>query len=502
MEDDDSFDWIGDKEGIDVQWKATLVAVKKYKDHPALLMWGVANEVILNMETEPEKIAYSKFLEKLCAEIKKTDPNHLISSASAWVISAKYWAKYVPSIDVYGCNVYGGGASIIDREVRKLAPNKPYMITEFGAQGEWEVPKDGNGLPIEPSDTVKFETIANGWRDWIKPKNNCLGGFVFNYGNDWNHLSVWLSLKMKEFYRPMYWATKRAFTEDYSITNPIEILEYELQADKLKNGWVPVSIKTSKASKDLEIEMYYNHRKGSRKYRDALFPLEIKGNLKKGVFFRPAKIADPVKVYVFLSDKENNLGIAQKSFVMEQGGGIGKELKEKSGVLPLVVYSDYPRIGEDPYYNSGWMGDIELLEMDLENKEEVKNGLTSLKVTFSAFKASQGWVGCAWQHPLNNWGDEDGGYDLSGATKLTFWAKGKYGGEVVTFSYGILRGNDKKYRDSSTVELKDVKLKKKWKKYTINLKNKDLRKIITGFAFFTGAKIKPVTFYLDDIIFE
>ena len=92
------------------------------------------------------------------------------------------------------------------------------------------------------------------------------------------------------------------------------------------------------------------------------------------------------------------------------------------------------------------------------------------------------------------------GLDLTGAKKLTFWARGENGGEKVSFSYGLL--DKANYPDSSKGEIKDAELTKEWKQYTIDLSGKDLSQIKTPFAWILGAKGDPITFYLDDIKFE
>ena len=47
------------------------------------------------------------------------------------------------------------------------------------------------------------------------------------------------------------------------------------------------------------------------------------------------------------------------------------------------------------------------------------------------YKAPGNWTGIAWQNPANDWGDLPGGYDLTGAKKLTFWARGEFGIEIL-----------------------------------------------------------------------
>jgi hypothetical protein len=48
-----------------------------------------------------------------------------------------------------------------------------------------------------------------------------------------------------------------------------------------------------------------------------------------------------------------------------------------------------------------------------------------------------GWAGVFWQYPLNNWGNLGGGYPIPpGATTISFWARGRDGGEKVQFFTG------------------------------------------------------------------
>ena len=113
MEDDDSFDYLKDEEGKKAMYKNAIEAVQKYKNHPAVLTWGIGNEVYLNTATDEEKEAYSNFLERICKEIKTIDQNHPITSVEAWTFGLDWWQKYVPSIDIYGLNCYGAGAHFL-----------------------------------------------------------------------------------------------------------------------------------------------------------------------------------------------------------------------------------------------------------------------------------------------------------------------------------------------------------------------------------------------------
>lgn len=163
--------------------------------------------------------------------------------------------------------------------------------------------------------------------------------------------------------------------------------------------------------------------------------------------------------------------------------------------LPFSVYAE---AGDKlVYIPSGYMGDTGNIKMVDDDTTNPHSGKTDIKVQYTS---GSGWGGVVWQSPANDWGKQPGGLDLTGAKKLTFWARGDKGGEKVSFSYGILDKAD--YADTSKGEIKDQELTKEWKQYTIDLAGKDLKQIKTGFTWVLGAKGDPITFFLDDIKFE
>ena len=50
-----------------------------------------------------------------------------------------------------------------------------------------------------------------------------------------------------------------------------------------------------------------------------------------------------------------------------------------------------------------------------------------------------GWAGVYWLSPANNWGDKPP-KQMRGASKVTFWAAGQKGGEIVEFKAGGVNG--------------------------------------------------------------
>ena len=167
-------------------------------------------------------------------------------------------------------------------------------------------------------------------------------------------------------------------------------------------------------------------------------------------------------------------------------------------------YFDIYRDQHVSYYPSGWMGDWGDISFDDQCTENPYNGRTCIKITYSA-QASQGksWAGIYWQHPQDNWGNKEGGYNLSGFERITFWAKGKKSGEKLEFKVGGITGP---YGDSlqpaKTTGI--IILTNTWQKYSIDLTGENLSHIIGSFCWVTNISSNPsgCTFYLDDIRYE
>lgn len=169
---------------------------------------------------------------------------------------------------------------------------------------------------------------------------------------------------------------------------------------------------------------------------------------------------------------------------------------------PFVVYSDYIP-GKLKGVPSGWMGDYRDLTLELNCTNNPHGGASCIKFTYSA-KGSRysDMAGVMWQNPANNSGDIDGGVDLTGATQLTFWARGEKGKEVIdAFMFGGTMGA---YPDSDKTSISYIRLKKEWMQYTIDISKCDLS-YISSFFGWVAARFnnrKGMTLYLDDIVIE
>jgi hypothetical protein len=169
----------------------------------------------------------------------------------------------------------------------------------------------------------------------------------------------------------------------------------------------------------------------------------------------------------------------------------------KGEKLPFNIYDERGN-ANNHYIPSGWMGNTKGTRMDQACTNNPHSGKTCLRIDYLE---NADWAGIVWQDPANDWGDQNGGWNLTGAKSLKVWARGEKGGEVVSFKFGVL-GADKKFSDSASGENVDVKLTTEWQEYTIDLAGKDLTRIKTGFVWTVAGQGAPVVFYLDDIRFE
>jgi hypothetical protein len=153
---------------------------------------------------------------------------------------------------------------------------------------------------------------------------------------------------------------------------------------------------------------------------------------------------------------------------------------------------------------SGYMGDGELGNQYARVTPVAgamcrSGNVPCIKVSYQ--RGSKGWAGVYWLHPANNWGTSPG-RQIEGAEKITFWAAGEKGGEIVEFKAGGIL--DKPHSDSFEVTLGSVALSKEWKQYEIPLAGQSLKNVVGAFAWVATADANPkgLTFYLDAIRYE
>jgi len=170
---------------------------------------------------------------------------------------------------------------------------------------------------------------------------------------------------------------------------------------------------------------------------------------------------------------------------------------------PFTVYQNKGS-RDNHFVPSGFMPNGNCLDMQDSWREGCYDGSSCIKTVYdvACSAADQKWAGIFWLNPANNWGSRKGGYNLQGAQKLTFWAKGENGGErIEEFAVGGVAGD---YPDSDSAVIGPVILTDEWRQYSIDLRGKDLSYISGGFSWTSSVEVNPngCTFYLDNIVYE
>lgn len=166
--------------------------VMKYKDHPALLAWGVGNEVDLFYTNT--KVWYA--VNDIAAMIHEVDPNHPTVTVTAGydTTETRLIMERAPNIDIYGINTYGDIGIVYDN-IRTTKWDKPYIIAEWGPNGHWEVQKTTWGAPVEQSSSEKALSYKNRYLNSIeRDSEKCIGSYVFLWGQKQETTSTWYGL--------------------------------------------------------------------------------------------------------------------------------------------------------------------------------------------------------------------------------------------------------------------------------------------------------------------
>ncbi len=188
------FDY-GDKKQIKKQREHVLETVRKHKDHPALLAWGLGNEME-GPASDGSDIHIWKELNELAKIVKNEDPNHPVVTVIAGIGGTKVAnvIKYYPEIDILGVNAYASAPGVGSGLVAQ-GWNKPFMLTEFGPMGHWEVGHTSWNAPLEPTSQEKaaFYYVTHK-RVVEEGEGRCLGTFAFLWGEKQETTATWYGM--------------------------------------------------------------------------------------------------------------------------------------------------------------------------------------------------------------------------------------------------------------------------------------------------------------------
>jgi hypothetical protein len=182
------FDYNNQKK-VNEQLSRITQEVKELKDHPALLIWGIGNE--LNLRYTNPKVWDA--VNEISQMIHRVDGNHPTTTSLAGITQTEidYIKERCSDVDILSIQMYSGLPNL-QVLIEDFGWKGPYMVTEWGATGHWEVPKTNWGAPIEENSTVKASNYLKRYESGIKiNREQCIGSYVFLWGQKQERTPTW-----------------------------------------------------------------------------------------------------------------------------------------------------------------------------------------------------------------------------------------------------------------------------------------------------------------------
>ncbi|MDX1545773.1 MAG: glycoside hydrolase family 2 TIM barrel-domain containing protein, partial [Rhodothermales bacterium] len=181
-----------DEQAVAEQLERVREEVLKYKDHPALLIWGIGNE--LNLGATNPKVWDA--VNEISEMIHEVDPHHLTTTMLAGIDSTlvREIQARAPDLDLLSIQMYADIENLPER-IEDAGWDGPYMVTEWGATGHWEVEKTPWGAPIENTSSVKADLYRTRYETAIAPDSaQGVGSYVFLWGQKQERTPTWYGL--------------------------------------------------------------------------------------------------------------------------------------------------------------------------------------------------------------------------------------------------------------------------------------------------------------------
>ncbi|MCC3153227.1 glycoside hydrolase family 2 TIM barrel-domain containing protein [Hymenobacter sp. BT770] len=197
-----------DPQAVAAQLQKIKAEVLKYKDDPAVLLWGIGNE--LNLEYKNPKVWDA--VNGIAQMIHEVDPNHPTTTVLAGLKQREVALikSQCPAVDILSINTYAGLAAI-PKQVREAGWAGPYLVTEWGPTGHWESQQMPWKAAVEETSSQKAAVYKSRYEASVaQDKTQCLGTYVFLWGQKQERTPTWYGL----------------FTEDGQESEVVDVMQY------------------------------------------------------------------------------------------------------------------------------------------------------------------------------------------------------------------------------------------------------------------------------------
>jgi hypothetical protein len=182
--------------------------VLKYRDHPAVLVWVIGNE--LNHYYENPRVYDA--VNDVAEMIHELDPYHPATTTTSGFkpeVIAEITAR-APAIDFISFQMYGS-IFRFPEHMAETGFDQPFMVTEWGTIGYWETAETDWGTPVELHSSEKADTFRRAYRDILTPlEGQLLGSYAFYWGQKQERTPTWFGM----------------ITEDGNLTEVVDVMQY------------------------------------------------------------------------------------------------------------------------------------------------------------------------------------------------------------------------------------------------------------------------------------
>jgi hypothetical protein len=183
------FDY-ADRGAVEAQLAAIRATVERYRTHPALLAWGIGNEVEAEL-ANPSMVWPA--IEETAKLVKSLDPHHPTMAVlqETGADKVRRIKEQAPSIEILGVNSYGDAVPTVPARARAQGWAGPIVISELGALGQWQAGKTPWGAMVELNSTEKAQKL----RSYLAVLESAgVGQILFLWGNKQEVTPTWHSL--------------------------------------------------------------------------------------------------------------------------------------------------------------------------------------------------------------------------------------------------------------------------------------------------------------------
>lgn len=185
-----------DEAAVKAQFERIKKEVLELKDHPALIIWGIGNE--LNHHSENPKVWDA--VNEISKMIHEVDPNHLTTTSLAGMNKefVHLIQERASDIDILSVQMYAE-VEILPRLLKESGWQGPLMVTEWGATGYWEVGSTEWGAPFENNSSLKADFYRSRYNTAIlSQEEQCIGSYVFLWGQKQERTPTWFGMFMPD----------------------------------------------------------------------------------------------------------------------------------------------------------------------------------------------------------------------------------------------------------------------------------------------------------------